>query len=83
MSLRSQRISTCVVSVGEQSVIIADSVRSQRYVGNVLGVETTSDGRQQIYLDRLLHDTSMVFDGWEASGAISTVLTQAPKEHSQ
>ncbi|MCE2722040.1 MAG: hypothetical protein LW865_01960 [Betaproteobacteria bacterium] len=77
--MRSQRVSNCTVSVGTESVIIADSVRSQRYVANILGTEVAEGGSKRIYLDRRVHDLSMVFDQWEASGAISTILTETKK----
>jgi hypothetical protein len=44
-------------------------------VANVLGTANDDQGQPAtVWLDRLVHRPGMEFDGWDATGAISTVL---------
>ena len=54
---------------------VSDPHSSKKYVVKVLGVEYEC-GNEVVYLDSLIHEESSLFVGWEASGAISTILTR-------
>ena len=65
------------VTLGESTATLKSDGRSSVVVANVLGTELDSEGRPcKVWLDRLVHRYGMEFSGWEASGAISTVLTR-------
>ena len=64
-----------VVSAGEEAVVFKRPGQSTVVVASVLG-RSNKAGLETIWLDRLVHEESESFDGWSASGAISTVLTK-------
>lgn len=72
-------------AVSTVDVVIGDGVASFRrrgitevVVANILGVDRNAHGQlQTVWLDRLVHRRGESFDGWSATGAISTVLTRS------
>lgn len=64
------------ITVGEGVVVIRQQNSSKATVAQILG-ERIRDGVRYLYLDRLVHfrrGSQLV--GWEASGAISTILSR-------
>jgi hypothetical protein len=62
------------ITLGDGVAVIRRQNRSTATVAHVLG-ETSANGAQRIYLDRLVHNGHQVMMGeWVASGAISTIL---------
>lgn len=64
------------VTVGEGVVVIRQQSSSKATVAQILG-ERVRDGMRYLYLDRLVHfrrGSQLV--GWQASGAISTILSR-------
>lgn len=65
------------VTLGESTATFKSEGRSAVVVANVLGTHGDSEGKPcKVWLDRIVHRPGMEFAGWEASGAISTVLTR-------
>ncbi|OGU23762.1 MAG: hypothetical protein A2580_17925 [Hydrogenophilales bacterium RIFOXYD1_FULL_62_11] len=65
------------LSVGDQAVAVRP--HGSRFVRTaaILGRETSPEGVERIWLDRIIaapFETLIHPDGWEASGAVSTVL---------
>ncbi|NMG29553.1 hypothetical protein [Aromatoleum evansii] len=64
------------ITVGEGVVVIRQQNSSKATVAHILG-ERVRDGVRYLYLDRLVHfrrGSQLV--GWQASGAISTILSR-------
>lgn len=68
------------VHVGEQAVTLKLKGVSALRVGSILGRTTLEDGRERIWLDRLLHEGGPVTlgNGIALSGAVSTIVTLPP-----
>lgn len=65
------------VTLGDGLVVVRRKGVSHVTCAQVLGSELTPDGRERLYLDRLVHRPfEEHFEGWEVSGAISTILTR-------
>lgn len=64
------------VTLGEGVVVLNRSGQSRPVVATVLGVEKDDQGEvKTLWLDRLVHRThEFAFEGWEVSGAVSSVL---------
>ncbi len=79
---------TISVSFGTDptTATIRKSNSSTPIVADVLGVETGTDNQPcRVYLRSKIHgskDKSITYEGWEPSGAISTILTRVKKEAS-
>jgi hypothetical protein len=67
------------VSVGDDVATFRPSLSSSSVVVNILKTEVDDNGVRRIYLDSLIHGPDDEFSGWTAKGAISTVLTENPK----
>lgn len=67
---------TVKVTLGDGVVVLNRSGQTRAVVATVLGVEQDEKGTvQAIWLDRLVHRAhEQTFEGWEVSGAISSVL---------
>lgn len=63
-----------VVRVGDTGVSVKRKGHTLA-LAKILG-RTTKDGIESIYLDRLVHKDWETFEGWNASGAISTILSR-------
>jgi len=64
------------IKVGENTVMVSSPHSSAVYVVGVLGFKYDSTGQiESIYLDSYIHEGNE-FEGWEASGAVSTILTR-------
>jgi hypothetical protein len=64
------------ITIGDNEVVIRTPGRSTAAVAGILGDETR-DGRRTLWLDRLVHSPGGAFDdGWEADGAVSTILAK-------
>ena len=67
-------MSLCSVDVGEKTISIKSRGRSKVEIVNILGKDFDSQGNvNRIYLDSFIHSRDE-FEGWNASGAISTIL---------
>jgi hypothetical protein len=65
------------VSLSDGFATFRQKGRSDVIVANVLGTKSDGDGQPvRLWLDRLVHRPGLEFDGWKATGAISTVLTR-------
>lgn len=65
------------VKVGDESVSLKREGRSTLVFAKILGRrKDPHDGTETLWLDRLVHTNGETFIGWQASGAISTVLQQ-------
>lgn len=65
------------VGLGDGVVTIKIPGRSEMVVAKILGAENDEEQRPRIlWLDRLVHTGSYLFEGWEGRGAISTVLVR-------
>jgi hypothetical protein len=63
------------VSLGDGAATFKQKGQSDVIVANVLGMANDDQGQPvTVWLDRLVHRPGMEFDGWDATGAISTVL---------
>jgi hypothetical protein len=63
------------VSLGDGAATFRQKGQSDVIVANVLGTENDDQGQPAtVWLDRLVHRPGMEFEGWETTGAISTVL---------
>lgn len=73
------------VSLGTDPTVatIRKSNSSTPIVADVLGVEADKEGvPNKVYLRSKIHgnkDKSVTYEGWEPSGAISTILTRVDK----
>ena len=75
--MRSRSTIKATVSIGDGVVVINNPNRSDLSVANLLGQDNDADNVAQVlYLDRMIHGYGISFSGWEASGAISTILTR-------
>ena len=70
------------VSMGDDEVSFKRPGQSTVVVATVLG-RRNSGGMESVWLDRIVHEESESFDGWSASGAISTVLTRENQSSSR
>lgn len=73
------------VGVNPTVVKLGDSVVSVKRHGHTLALaqilgRTVRDGLECVYLDRLVHKDWETFEGWTATGAISTILSRAAPE---
>ena len=67
------------IRIGDGLVTWKARGRSAVTVAKVLGVDYDESGQiQTLWLDHLLHFGGQTIDGWEATGAISTVLHRTP-----
>lgn len=65
------------VTVGDATVSLKRAGQSTVVIANILGRKTDQEtGAQTLWLDRLVHKMTEEFYGWNAGGAISTVLSQ-------
>lgn len=65
------------VSLSDGFATFRQKGRSDVIVANVLGAKCDDDGQPvTVWLDRLVHRPELEFDGWKATGAVSTVLTR-------
>lgn len=65
------------VTVGDATVSLKRAGQSTVVIAKILGRKTDMEtGAQGLWLDRLVHKTGEQFYGWDAGGAISTVLSQ-------
>jgi len=71
------------VTIGTDSSVatIRNSNSSTPIVAGLLGMEFDNEGRpQRLYLRSKIHSDSVNYEGWEPSGAISTILTRIDQE---
>jgi hypothetical protein len=61
------------------------SGRSNPIVATVLGVERNHTGEaQRIYLNALIHRSDFdSYEGWDISGAVSSILTRIPPSNTE
>lgn len=65
------------VKVGDDSVSLKRDGRSTLVLAKILGRrKDPHNGTETLWLDRLVHTNGETFVGWQASGAISTILQQ-------
>lgn len=65
------------VKVGDDSISLKRDGRSTLVFAKILGrKKDPHNGTETLWLDRLVHTNGETFIGWQASGAISTVLEQ-------
>lgn len=65
------------VVIGEGSVSLKRPGQSAVVIAKILGSASDEEGNLQVvWLDRIVHREGDLFAGWDASGAISTVLTK-------
>jgi len=65
------------VVLGDSTVSIKRSGQSAVVIANILGRANDEEGNLRVlWLDRIVHREGDLFEGWEATGAISTVLTK-------
>lgn len=63
------------ITIGNEAVTLRRSGSSTRIVANILGSEKDAKGEAtRIWLDRRVHRPGEEFDGWQASGAVVTIL---------
>lgn len=63
------------VSLSEGCATLRQKGQSDVIVAKVLGTNNDGGGQPEtIWLDRLVHRAGVEFDGWQATGAVSTVL---------
>lgn len=67
-----------VVRIGDTGVSVKRKGHTLA-LARILG-RKTKDGIESIYLDRLVHKDWETFEGWNASGAISTILSRTAIE---
>lgn len=64
------------IKVGENTVMVSSVHSSTIHTVGVLGFIYDEMGRiESIYLDSYIHEGNE-YEGWEASGAVSTILTR-------
>ena len=69
------------LTINDTTVIIFGGGRSNTVCATILGVDKNEEDEvERIYLDRIVHHIDTYFAGWQASGAISTVLTKTIKQ---
>ncbi|MFK5892880.1 MAG: hypothetical protein QM504_06640 [Pseudomonadota bacterium] len=70
-------MSNCAVLIGDNCVTLKPSGSSNSYVVGLLGTDLDASGSVIVlYLDSLIHTEKLNFIGWNAVGAISTILTR-------
>jgi len=58
------------------TVVINKKLSNHPIIAQALGIEYRCGHPVKIYIDRLIHDETMTtIDGWDVSGAISSILT--------
>lgn len=67
-------VSTLKIDFGDQCVRYHRSGQSKIGMAGILGSESLPDGRQRVWLDRLIHRAGDQIEGWAAWGVVSTVL---------
>jgi hypothetical protein len=64
------------VTIGEDCVTLYEAGRTAAIVAKLLGREVR-EGYETLWLDRIVHRANFQFtENWQASGAISTILTR-------
>ena len=72
-----QKATGTTVKVGDASVTLKREGRSALVIAMILGRrKDPHNGTETLWLDRLVHFNGETFMGWQASGAISTILQQ-------
>lgn len=65
------------VSIGDGLVVLNNPNRSNLVLADILGQEVNDKGEPHVlYLNKMVHGPGIEFNSWEASGAISTILTR-------
>ena len=76
-NLANQKATGTAVKVGDASVSLKREGRSELVLATILGRrKDPHNGAETLWLDRLVHFNGETFIGWQASGAISTILQQ-------
>ena len=76
-NLAYQKASGTTVKVGDASVSLKREGRSELVLATILGRrKDPQNGTEILWLDRVVHTNGETFIGWQASGAISTILQQ-------
>lgn len=63
------------ITVHEKTVIIGSIYSNRPLVADIVAKEVNKDGHEVIYLDSLVHKEEDVFEGYFASGCVSTIFT--------
>ena len=70
-------ISVRIHLTDDNRAVIHFGSQSRPILAGALGVESDSDGREVVYLDRKIHRLGVNYEGWALTGAISTIATRA------
>lgn len=63
------------VSLGDPQATFSSPTGTKVLVARVLG-RTNANGTERVFLDRVVHGPGAAFVGWQASGAVSTILSR-------